>query len=394
MSASIQYEGTAQASSKPAGNYINLLLAVGGIGTLVSLGYVFSELFTTGHTTFNSGSNVAWGLPVAVYVHLALASSGLTIIAALGMVFGVQQFQAVAKRCIWLGLITLIGAFSTLAMELGHPFRMLWALPFSFQFQSMMWWMGALYAADLVFMAWKFQKMSSGDWTSKSSKQLGVASLIAVILASTMLGMVFGVMGMRPLWYGGFVPFFFIVSGVMTGAALLMFFVHISYGFKFENMPAELKKVMTNGLPTVFALTLAAVFLMTATRTVAGMWSNVEGFEVFWVFAASPMYHFNLWLGLLVPFILMVLPQYRANPMAQVYCGVAVLIGMLASRYYFIVGGQLVPLFKGQSIPGYVQYAPSMAEWMLLVYGMAMVGLFYALGEKYLRLDAAPLGDK
>lgn len=390
MSATLQYESIVPATAKPAANLINLLLMAGGIGVVVSLGIVFSELMQDGHAAFNSGSNVAWGLPVAVYVHLALASSGLTIIAALGMVFGVQQFQAVAKRCIWLGLITLIGAFSTLALELGHPFRMLWALPFSFQFQSMMWWMGALYAADLAFMAWKFQKMSSGDWTSKASKQLGVASLIAVILASTMLGMVFGVMGMRPLWYGGFVPFFFIVSGVMTGAALLMLLVHISYGFKFENMSGDLRKVMTDGLPKVFALTLFAVFLMTATRTVAGLWSNVEGFEVFWVFAASPMYHFNLWLGLLVPFILMVMPKYRANPMAQIYCGVAVLIGMLASRYYFIVGGQLVPLFKGQTIPGYVPYAPSMAEWMLLVYGMAMVGFFYAVGEKYLRLDAAP----
>jgi len=47
-----------------------------------------------------------------------------------------------------------------------------------------MFWMGIFYTLDLLFLLWKFQKLDKGEWDSKASKQVGIASFIGVLLAS------------------------------------------------------------------------------------------------------------------------------------------------------------------------------------------------------------------
>ena len=150
---------------------VNTVLMASLAGLVVSLGVALAMLMGQGHAAFNTGSDgVSWGLPVAAYVFFAITSTGLTLVASLAMVFGVKAFYPVAKRCVLLAGASLIGGMACLALEVGHVFRMAWALPFSFQIVSAMWWMGVLYALDLVFMALKFQRVNAGDWDSPASR--------------------------------------------------------------------------------------------------------------------------------------------------------------------------------------------------------------------------------
>lgn len=354
--------------------------------------FVMYKLFTEGHASFNTSSDgVNWGMPIAVYVFLALTSSGLTMIASLATVFGFKQFYPIAKRCIFLAIVTLLAGFSVLALELGHPFRMLWTIPTGMQVMSPMFWMGVFYTVDLVLLVVKFYLMWKDDWDSPLSHLAGNIGFVAVILASGMLGLVFGSMAMRPMWFGSFTAIYYMLSAALSGAAAIVLTTYIAYEFNRDAMPAQLKAFASgNELPKVFATLIGITLAMMVMRFFTGLWTNADGFEGFVSLAKDPLVQLELWVGLVLPFFLMLSPNAGRNQQSQIVSAVLVLGALLINRYEFIVSGQLVPMFKGNWVSSLIPYTPSLTEWALLVLGISMSLALYAFGEKVLDLSASP----
>jgi molybdopterin-containing oxidoreductase family membrane subunit len=368
------------------------LLVVSAAVLLASFGYAASNLSSQGHSAFNTSSTLPWGQPIATYLYFALASSGLGLIASLPLVFGFRQYYPVVKRCIFLAFIVLVSGMAVLAMELGNVWRMLWVIPFNLQIQSAMFWMGVFYVADLLFLMWKFRKMDEDDWHSKTSKQVGIASFLAVLLASGNLALVFGMMNMRPFWFDGLLPIYFYLTATASGMAALVFFTYLAYGFDRDRMPAALQALLAGSLPKLFATLLGATLLFIAVRAATGLYTNNPEIYHVWkdFLFASPVYQASLWLGLLVPFAIMLSPTQRVRPVVQVVVAILVFGGLFAERYFFVVGGQVVPLFKGTWEWSLIQYSPSVTEWSLTIMGSALLFTLYALGERLLNLSAAP----
>ncbi|MHB9100653.1 MAG: NrfD/PsrC family molybdoenzyme membrane anchor subunit [Sulfuricella sp.] len=358
-----------------------------------SLAFVFYMLFTEGHRAFNTTSNgVDWGIPISTYVFFALTSSGLTIIASLSTVFGFKQFYPVVKRCIWLAIITLVAAFTVLALELGHPFRMLWTMPLGMQIHSPMFWMGVFYTIDLGLLLVKFYLLWKEDWDSPFSHFIGIAGFIAVVLASGMLGLLFGSLANRPMWFGSASSVFYIISGVLSGAAAIVFSVYLAYGFDTKNMPEPLR-LLTQGdqLPKVFATLIGIVLLALLTRIYVGLWSNIYGMaEGFAVLLKTPWFHLEVWVCLALPFLMMLSPSMQVKPKWQVTASFLVLIGLFIERLQFIVAGQNVPMFKDNWMNAVTPYTPSLTEWALVAVGISTALALYALGERLFNLSDAP----
>jgi molybdopterin-containing oxidoreductase family membrane subunit len=59
---------------------------------------------------------------------------------------------------------------------------------------------------------------------------------------------------------------------------------------------------------------------------------------------------------------------------------------LLISRYEYIIGGQLVPMFKGTWAPDLLSYMPSTTEWLLLLLAILVSNAINAFGELTLRL--------
>lgn len=371
-----------------AGTWWKICLVAGAASGL----FVLYMLFTVGHSSFNTSSDgVNWGLAIATYVFFALTSSGLTMIASLPLVFGFKQFYPIAKRCIWLAIITLIAGFSVLTLELGHPFRMLWAMPTGLQVMSPMFWMGVFYAIDLVLLIVKFYLLWQEDWGSPLSHFLGWASFVAVILASGMLGLVFGSMVMRPMWFGSFTSIYFMLTAALCGAAAIVVTTYMAYDFNRNRMPEPLKSMAeSHELPMVFATLIGIALVMVLTRFWTGLWSNLDGLEGFGALVRNPLFHLEVWVGLALPFYMMVSPTLQRQPGKQLIAGFLVLGAMFINRYEFIIGGQLVPMFKGSWVNSLITYTPSLTEWALTVLGFAMALGLYALGEKLFNLSATP----
>ena len=369
------------------------LMVVSAIVALAAFGYAFMDLSSVGHRSFNTTSQIPWGQPIATYLYFALASSGLGMIAALSLVFGFKQFLPIAKRAIFLSFVILIAGMAVLAMELGYVFRMLWVIPLNMQIQSAMFWMGVFYVADLIFLLWKFQKMEGQEWDSKTSKQIGIASFLAVLLASGNLALIFGMMSMRPFWFDGLMPIYFYLTAVGSGLAAVVFFTYFAYGFNRASMPDRTRAMFEGPMPKLFAAVLGGTVLFIAVRAVTGLYTNNPEISVVWreFLFASPVYQASLWLGIVAPFVIMMIAGLRSNASIQILVSMAVFAGLFAERYFFVVGGQVVPLFRGTWEWGLIQYTPSLTEWALTIMGSAMLFALYAAGERFLNLSDMPI---
>jgi molybdopterin-containing oxidoreductase family membrane subunit len=87
---------------------------------------------------------------------------------------------------------------------------------------------------------------------------------------------------------------------------------------------------------------------------------------------------------------MMMVPSLHHSVRNQMLASFLVLGAMFINRYEFIVGGQLVPMFKGTWTNSLVPYTPSVTEWALALLGFAIALGLYALGEKLFHLSAAP----
>ncbi len=371
---------------------VNGVMKISAAVLALSLILTFYGLLTQGHGAFNTHSyGITWGLPAAAYVYLVLTSTGLTFVASLAMLFRFNEFYPVVKRCIWLAIATLVAGFATLALEIGHPFRMLWALPSGLQYLSPMFWMGVFYTVYLLFLLWKFARIHAGDWTSLQSYAVGLASFVSVVVAHATLGMVFGMMAMRPVWYDGMLPIYFLVTAGLSGIAFAILFTYLAYGFNREKMPEALRGLLSgSAFSGVFAAMIGITLLMVILRTITGLWSNLDGLQVYSHIVRSPLFHAELWLGLVLPFVLMLSPTLRRKPSIQITSSVLVIVSMFIGRYEFMISGQMMPLFKGSWIQGVIEYTPSLTEWMLTLVGISLVFVLYTVGERLLKLAEHP----
>ncbi len=368
---------------------VNGVLMAAGLGLIISLGFALTNLMSEGHAAFNSASSgVTWGLPVAVYVFFVLTSTGLTFVASLAMVFGFKEFYPIAKRCIWLALATLVAGFASLALEIGHPFRMLWAVPLNFQYVSPLLWMGVFYAVYMVLLLLKFQKVNGGDWDSSSSRTLGVASFATVVVAHATLGACFGMMAMRPFWFGPMIPIYFLITAATSGGAFAVLITYVAYGNQ-QNMPEKVRSLMTGAMPKVFAAVLGVALVATLSRIANGLWSNADGLQVWQMIVRGPWFWVEM-ATMVGAFYLMVSAGTRNQGTMQIGAALLTIVSLAIGRYEFVIGGQLVPMFKGSWVTGLVDYTPSMTEWMLVLMAVSITFVLYALGERLLNLSATP----
>lgn len=369
---------------------VNTIMLAGGAALVATLGFALFNLMGHGHASFNTASNgVTWGLLVVTYVFFSMASTGLAMVAALAAMFGAREYEPLIKRCTWLSIITLVAAFASLALEMGNPLRMIWAVPLNFQPASALVWMGIFYALCMALLLVKFAKMHKGNWEGDGLTRTG---FVLEVLALGTLGSAFGLMAMRPAWYGSEVPALFLVSGAVIGVAFAVLINQLAYGMNVNAMPERMRHVMTKALPKLFATTLGLYLVFLFFRTVNGLWTNAEGFQVTSMIVTSPWFIIEV-IALLGALFIMLSPAMRAVGNMQVIAALATIVATFIGRYEYIIGGQLVPLFKGAWVPRLIDYTPSTTEWMITAMAFSLVFAGWAFAEKALNLAATPTED-
>jgi len=367
-------------------------MAVLGIAIIAGL-VTALKLFIQGHGLFNANDVLIWTLPLGVYIFLALASSGLTLLSALPLVFGVKEYEPLAKRMIFLAIATLCGAFVSVGLELGSVFSMIYIM-LSPNLASPIWWMGAIYSLELVILIVKFWKMHTGDWRSGFSKALGVASFLCALVAPLMIGSVFGITESRVTYFGPVMPIYCLLMAILSGLALFMLYSMIYHKVTGEQLSGA-QATVYDDLGNIFMYVTGTVVLFTLLKFAIESSTTIPEFLVYHrfehAFGAWRVFHTEVILGLFLPFILMFISSVRSAMGGKILTSALIFAGTLAMHMEILLAGQSRPVGpKAEQYPEFISYFPSIWEWLVFIFALAVMLLLYTLGERYLKLAEAP----
>ena len=368
---------TETAPAHGRGNQFVLHLLVALALVVLGGGYVLYEVMQFGKVQFNTNNaGIFWGFAIVVYDYFLLTSTGLAMVASLYYVFGLEEFRPVARRCLWLALAGIIGGVAVLYMELGNPLVAIWAAPLNMQTASPLFWKILLVAGYSGLLALVLLGKINKREDTRSPLMMLVAPLAFAI--TLVAGSIYGMMSMRPMWFGGEMPVVFLIESFMGALAFIVFFSHLKNGFDHDHMRPETRNLFEGTLARMLAIVIGLHFVLHAGRAVTGLWSNAEGLQIWEHMIAGPLFHIAMWGCIALPFVLMVKPSIRKNGMIQILASFLVMVGLLISRYEFIIGGQQVTLFKGTWAPEILSYSPSIGEWALLVLAVGLANTVYA----------------
>lgn len=322
-----------------------------GLGLVLGGGVGLYEVFA-GHL-FATNDAMVWTLPLVTYVFLALTSTGVSLMLAYGLISRTPVIVAQTRTLLIIAIGLLFGAFTALATELGSLLNMIWLL-LSPNTSSPIWWMGTLYAIELVLLLGKLALDLAGRH-GRFDEPLAWATLIVAGAAATTIGAVFGTVDGRADFRGAFSSVMTLISALVGGSAMLVL-------LRPEAALSEAAGKFLRIVTILFAVLLAARYteeLLSSTTGLVG-WASIWMPALFLVVAVG-MDHAPRSLAALA------------------------LIGTLGVHYSFIITGQLVSLGPKASWFGAMQqFRPNLAELLILVLGIAVAAALIKLGRQLL----------
>jgi molybdopterin-containing oxidoreductase family membrane subunit len=355
------------------------LMAIAGISAGL---YAF---YAGHHNMYNNTREMPWGILISSYAFFAITSTGLCLLAAISHIFGGNKLAPLANRMVWLSIITIIGAFSIIGVEIENPHRMLIYNMLSPNLTSNIWWMGTLYGMAVGFMLLEFYLILNKKY--KIAVTLGVLGALAEVAANTNLGAVFATLSAHPFWYGSQLPVYFLSCAFMSGAAAAILFTNMAFKIRNREIDATTMAGMQSA-GKVLTLTLFLVSVATAWRFISFFVGGAEGGRVAAMALTSGPLSFNFWIfeilvGLAFPLGLLAITKLKSAP-AMALAAFMTLVGQFFSRYDLVVAGQLVPHYSGwDNLPTYFSYVPSVSEFMVTFAGIGVVGATFLLGERF-----------
>ncbi|MFU8770533.1 MAG: hypothetical protein ACNA7H_12395, partial [Desulfotignum sp.] len=92
-----------------------------------------------------------------------------------------------------------------------------------------------------------------------------------------------------------------------------------------------------------------------------------------------------------IPTVMMLIPAIRQTFGGKVTASFLILAGMFAGRLEFVLSGVIRPLGQmAEGRPEFVSYTPNLYEIFVALAGFSVMLLIYTLGDRYLKLQAAP----
>ena len=377
------------------GNKSLYLIWLGVLGIALLAGLVAAAfIFIQGHVLFNANDVLIWTLPLGVYIFLALSSSGLTLLSALPLVFGIKKYEPFAKRLVFLSIATLCGGFVSIGLELGSVFHMIYII-FSPNLSSPIWWMGAIYSAELAILAIKFWKMHTGDYHSSFGNLLSTASFVLALIAPLMIGSVFGLTESRATYFGPVMSIYCLLMAVLSGTALFILYSMVVGRVTAPASSGEYDGVLIDELTLILTYAAGIVTVFTLLKIILESSTTIPAFLVYHkfehLFGAIGVFGTEVILGLFLPFVLLLIPAVRGSAGGKILGSGLIFVGSLARHMEILLAGQSHPVGpKAEQFPEYVQYVPTVWELLVLVFALAVMLSLYTLGERYLKLNEAP----
>jgi Ni/Fe-hydrogenase subunit HybB-like protein len=358
-----------------------------GLLMLIGIGAGIYALFIAGSRhVYGTFREVPVAMLISTYVFFVVASTGLCLVSSLGNIFGVHEYEPLAKRSVYLSIITILAGFLVIGLEIEHPFRMVLYNIISPNFSSNIWWMGTLYSFALVFLTIEFIFLLQ----EKKHKKAIIVCLLGVITevaANTNLGGVFAMMHGRPYWYGPYFPVYFLLSAMITGCAFIIFFFVLSHWINRKTIDQPTEKALTS-VGKLAILLLVIIMIFTVWKILTTSVSGESALAAMNALISGP-YAFSFWGievlgGMIIPFILLLLSRGK-NIKIMFVASVIMIFSIFFMRLDMVVVGQIVPLYFDLGVNEYSKlhtYTPGVSEILVVLGGVGFCALAFLLGEK------------
>ncbi|UCG53943.1 MAG: polysulfide reductase NrfD [Dehalococcoidia bacterium] len=342
----------------------------------------------SGTETAGISDQVPLGIVVSAYVFFVAASAGC-ITVSLGHALGIKGFDLILKRGVFLAIITMIAGGVLIVLDVGNPLN-LWRMLTSPNLGSPLGWLFIFYILYLVLLIIDFYLIHKKDFIK--ARVLGILAPLAAIAVHSTLGAVFGFTSVRPYFGGAFAPVYFIMIAVVIGTALLLFIINLHSKVSGTVMSTELRSVIIS-LGKFFGISLGVLALFIVWKNLTGLSStNLATAEAYRYMLFGPAawwyWTFVIGIGLIAPLLLMINRGTR-TPNGILASSTLVLVGMLAARFEFTFGGQVVSLVEDlQHFQWpFTNYTATFTETAIVILGFSLAALIYTWGSKKLALE-------
>lgn len=349
-----------------------VLMVLLGLLFLVGV-YSIGSLIIQGHGPLGSTDVVPWNIFVSLYAYLAGAATGLCMIASLGPVFGIQRYWPLAKTGYWLAVFVLLGAFIAIIADLGSPLKAYYFL-LSPNLTSPIFWMFFLY--QLLFFSMLLELYSLMVKKIALARIAGILCLVFAFAASGNLGLVFGSVYSRDLWYGPFTPFSFVMVAWILATSMLM--IATKSMKELESNQEVLKAIYE--LRFILLGLLLLRFVYSILKVLLGVYL---GRGDILLLISGPLRH-SFWvgevlIGIFLPALLVTFNRFQNQiTRMDILASILVLLGFFVARYNLVIGGQLSPVLPGIERGS---YTVTIFEWQVVVGILAFIGLGFMISR-------------
>ncbi|WP_169819176.1 NrfD/PsrC family molybdoenzyme membrane anchor subunit [Anaerobacillus arseniciselenatis] len=387
-----------------------------GAFSLVGLWAIYYRL-TEGLKMTALTSNVSWGLWVVFYIFFIGLSAGSFLLSTMVYVFNMKQYEKIGKVALLSAFFSLVAGLMFIFIDLGHPERFWHALVYR-QPTSILSWEIHFYliymliiVAELWFLLredisrlvikakgfkkFVFKLVSIGysipdnseklerdrKQTHKWMKILGIIGIPTAIGVHAGTGSLFGVIVAKHMWNSGLTPILFLVSALVSGAALMLLLYALL-------VPKEKQdNTMLKSLGGLLILFIAVDLLIVAAKYLVGLYNYVpderqvllnmmfgERWYIFWVG--------QIMLGAIIPILLLSIK--KGSSTLKALAGLSTILGIFCVRWNLVV-----PAYLESPMPGLetafvhdrllFEYTPNLFEWITSLGLISIVILLFSL---------------
>lgn len=407
--------GAPKRSSQGMAAWIIVLLVLMGLGFGV---WVYQ--LTTGLQITHMRDNVIWGLYIITFMFFVGLSAGGLIIASAGRLFDVERFRPIVRLAVLEAAVTIATAAILIIPDLGHPGRIYNLFIHAHWMSPMIWDVTIIliYLVLSLLYLWLYTRRdlaARGSWMALGTKDTGEAArdrdyhltyvlawiaLPAAVLVHSITAWIFGLQISRGFWYSSIMPPLFISSALVSGLALVIILAFIVRRTGRVSFGDDLGSFL-GGLLAVF---LAVEAFLVLCEVLAGYYPGIPTDAVRQLFSGryAPGFGVEIFVGLILPFVLLAVVAWRRQPRIVVIASVLALIGIFVHRANLIViglgkdpialppGTPLgTPQGDGSSFAASSVYFPSVWEFLIVLGILGLSALLFTLGVRYL-----PIRDK
>lgn len=295
---------------------------------------------------YNVFHGIEWGNYVAFYFYFTGLSAGTFVISSMATVMGIEKYKPLAKYAALLAFLLLSFVPFLLVADLGQPLRF-WHLlvPKYFHITSVLAWGTILLTLyPILCLVYAFYMWIKPE-EKKIIKALGMIGVPLAIAVHGYTGFIFGVIKSRAFWYTALQPAYFLASAFVSGFGLMMIVVVLLNKFGSEEMKETIPRSLVFDLGRILSYILAVDFFFVFSQILVTLHGNVEAVMAVTFALNDPLYVWGeIVLGLIVPFIILVLPGTKRNLSWVTGAAVLVLIGVAFVRWSIVHIGQSIPI--------------------------------------------------